>query len=634
VPRFQSSTFKRLAHYASLLAIVAACGRQQSGPTPNAIVEYCGTPKALTGETVTVAGSAKFENLSLSGCASGAACAYTVTPTAIRFAEIRVTSQSGQLTQCAETDSTGAFSFLLPKSSGPYVMHVASRSGNDQLQAYVLNNNIDNGFYTLDLAVTSGANQTGLSLLAPSGSATSRTAGAFNILNELMRANDYLRTNTATSYSTDPSTHLPVGGCANGSHFPNCQPFTVGPLVYAYWSKGVNPAGTDSGVSYYVPGTSSLYILGGINGVVDGQDTDEFDPSVIIHEYGHFLEDHYGHSDSPGGGHNGNSIIDPRLAWSEGWADFFQAAVRGENTYADTKNYTSGSGYYQIYEYLSNVTGPPAKSPSLDLTQSLGEGTYREFSVTRALWSVLNTNSFAEIWSVFSGTGSISGAGSTTGFHSSDWHFRNVSLLHKLQSANKLSAAAQGWGDWSAPQASENQYANLSSYTAPLAASGICGSAQVLNPDTQFNMHAGDAFYDFVPSYSGAHALTLTYLVPHTQQIDVDLYVYHETYSYFCKLDAYGDCNSLADVVRKGVVASNAQTDSFTPATSQECVSALIPAGTCANFDRATVTLNADLGAGQHYLINPSAYTLAVSATTPRLYFTLSINGQNQCPQP
>lgn len=79
----------------------------------------------------------------------------------------------------------------------------------------------------------------------------------------------------------------------------------------------------------------AIYILGGVSGSTC-TDTDHFDNSVIVHEYGHFLDNAFGKIDWPGGSHSGNQIVDPRLSWSEGWSDFLQGKVLGRTYYRDT----------------------------------------------------------------------------------------------------------------------------------------------------------------------------------------------------------------------------------------------------------------------------------------------------------
>jgi hypothetical protein len=130
--------------------------------------------------------------------------------------------------------------------------------------------------------------------------------GAFNILDQLHNANDFIRSK--------------AGSC--GSNFVGCPNFTVAPKVAVYWEPGFNPGSYfegSSALSFYIPGFSRLFILGGVNGDINYSDTDHFDNSVIIHEFGHFLEDSMFVSDSPGGEHNGNRVIDFCFVWFEGF---------------------------------------------------------------------------------------------------------------------------------------------------------------------------------------------------------------------------------------------------------------------------------------------------------------------------
>lgn len=104
---------------------------------------------------------------------------------------------------------------------------------------------------------------------------------------------------------------------------------TLAPLT-VHWQ-----AGRETG-SYYVGSTNDLY-LAGISSNDDG-----YDDPVILHEYGHYFQDEYAASDSPGGAHDG-SPADPRLAWGEGSATFVAAAVSGQPFYID---YSPGGGWH------------------------------------------------------------------------------------------------------------------------------------------------------------------------------------------------------------------------------------------------------------------------------------------------
>jgi len=83
--------------------------------------------------------------------------------------------------------------------------------------------------------------------------------------------------------------------------------------VNAYW----NSNSTDG--TYFNVSSSSIYLL-----------ADEgYDDCVVLHEFGHFVAAHYSKDESPGGEHFiDDDKQDPRLAWSEGFASYFQASVR------------------------------------------------------------------------------------------------------------------------------------------------------------------------------------------------------------------------------------------------------------------------------------------------------------------
>src|SRR6188474_508514 len=106
----------------------------------------------------------------------------------------------------------------------------------------------------------------------------------------------------------------------------------------ARWSRGSNNG------TYYLNG--GIFLLGATS------DDDGYDDTVILHEIGHFVEDMYGRSDSPGGSHDG-SPTDPNLAWSEGCSTYFGMAVRGRPFYMDSN---SGGGWgYDAEETVTDL---------------------------------------------------------------------------------------------------------------------------------------------------------------------------------------------------------------------------------------------------------------------------------------
>jgi hypothetical protein len=368
----------------------------------------------------------------------------------------------------------------------------------------------------------------------------------------------------------------------------------VGSKVSAYWTVGFNPnsyfGAPTSGLSFYLPDYSRLFILGGINGDTDASDTDHYDDSVIIHEYGHFLEDTVFQSDSPGGSHNGNRIIDPRLAWSEGWGNFFQAAVRGDAHYIDTMGNADGTASVAYYADLETA--------DRDVPSEQGEGNFREFSVTRLLWDATDntpaeslhagtdnvTGKFPEIWASITKT--------SQGFKDSNYAFRNVGLLHYAQ--QQLS----GGSNWAGPRLIEYQDGNASEYAQYVTASGSC--TYTITPDfsagknvglshASYNMFKNNNFYHYKSS-GGAHTIQVVYSSGSTTT-DLDLYVYNEDASFFDSSDIIGRSDSTPSG----------------PAPSETISGLSLPAG--------------------NYLIDVRAYTAGGAQT-----YTLKIDGAFLCP--
>ena len=95
------------------------------------------------------------------------------------------------------------------------------------------------------------------------------------------------------------------------------------PPLKVQWVSGSN---TRCGTS--CAGAGTVWVLSTPN------DTDEFDDPVLGHEFGHFIEQSFSRSVSPGGPHNG-SPTDPRLAWGEGYGTFFGAELADSSVYLD-----------------------------------------------------------------------------------------------------------------------------------------------------------------------------------------------------------------------------------------------------------------------------------------------------------
>ena len=172
------------------------------------------------------------------------------------------------------------------------------------------------------------------------------------------------------------------------------------PPLDAFWSVNNTSAttsvnGTDNGElggSFYSVGADRLFLVGEA-----ATDTDEFDDHVIVHEWGHYFEDNLSRADSIGGPHSIGSLLDPRLAFGEGWATALAGMALGDQLYCDTGPADS--------DFSRLALG--AESGSYDAS-----GWYDEVSVLRFIYDLFDTEDeggdpgsigFAAIYAVITG---------------------------------------------------------------------------------------------------------------------------------------------------------------------------------------------------------------------------------------
>jgi hypothetical protein len=189
------------------------------------------------------------------------------------------------------TDGKGAYQipWNLPSASNVYV-RVAAVSNHVEIHN---NQNDVHDLRAVPFPVSNRDVQ--LDLLAKD---SENRAGAFNILETIRLADEFLQ---------------------------KAEPAIKFPPIKVSWTPGNNPG------TFFTHRDNQAFINGDRN-----VDSDEFDDGVIIHEYGHFVMAVFARDDSPGGSHGQGDVLDPRLAWSEGWANFFSCAVLNDSRYVDT----------------------------------------------------------------------------------------------------------------------------------------------------------------------------------------------------------------------------------------------------------------------------------------------------------
>jgi hypothetical protein len=259
----------------------------------------------------------------------------------IRSARVEVVDRSLQaIVAVSETDSNGQFRVPVPLESD-LTVRVVSRLRSGDLR--VADNTNGNALYSITADVD--ARQTIAKVIIADNS---RLSGAFNILEMVQRSNDALR-----------MADLAV----------------VPPPLAIFWSirntsRSGNTAQGLVGTTYFNFTNNTAFVLGD-----RAVDSDEFDDSVIIHEYAHLLAVRFSRDDSPGAAHGLGDMLDPRVAWSEGWANFFSSAVRNDAAFRDSL----GPNGISILKYdLEDNVPPEDKQP----------GYWSEASVDGLLWDL------------------------------------------------------------------------------------------------------------------------------------------------------------------------------------------------------------------------------------------------------
>lgn len=499
---------------------------------------YCGAAQATSysAPTTTISGTANFQYRPLVMTSNRGLYGNPVAK-GVTYAEVHIVDNSGNVIQCGETDALGAYSLVVPQVPGTYTVQVLSRSLTDKIKASVLKDIYSSLPYKITKQFTIAASASAVTV--PTFAASARisedsdlSGAAFNILANVFWANEFIRGNTAqTSFVADKVTIM--------------------------WKQGFNPYSYFNApnvlASFYVSTEDRLYILGGKNGDVKASDTDHFDDSVILHEYGHFLEARYGHSDTPGGSHNGNFIIDPRLAWSEGFANYFQAAVLNNvvysNSYSGPKKGTTGfTNYVDTLGFGNDSVEGSGSSYGIQINRDLSElnsaaiydksaaneGIFREFSISRTLFKSMTNASgvpFAAIWDAFKQLRTSA----------SSLKFANFGLYNnELNTKLVNSYSSQGMTTWNTTLTEENQVKTTTLYGRTIASTGstTCSTTAMtpvqdssLNYDRSNHLMSND-FYTYYHDGSNKQIVLKSASAGGGDIIDMNLYIYSDGYYY------------------------------------------------------------------------------------------------------
>ena len=293
-----------------LTVFVAACGGSEGSSSDG------GTSIAINpSQAVTISGTLTYDLVPQTN--QGPLDYDSMTQEPIRGATVRLLDNADSIIMETVSSADGEYSLTGQENTDYRVQVLAelSRSGQPSWNIRVTDNTQNLAIYALEGAlVNSGNVDSRRDLHAESGwSGTSytstRAAGPFAILDSTYEALQVV-------LEADASIELAP--------------------VELRWSILNQPAAgeLDEGnisTSFFSPARGSIYILG-----AEDQDTDEYDRSIVQHEFMHYLEDAISRSDSPGGSHSLNQGLDIRVAYSEALGNAFTAFVDGTGVYSDS----------------------------------------------------------------------------------------------------------------------------------------------------------------------------------------------------------------------------------------------------------------------------------------------------------
>ena len=260
----------------------------------------------------------------------------------IRQARVEVVDRSLQaVVSVSETDGLGQFRLAVPPEPDLTIRVLSQLRG---LDLQVADNTNSDTLYLISRDVDMREQPSSLLLVD-----TTRLSGAFNILEMIQRGNDLMR-------AADPQ--------------------LAPPAVTVFWSiRNTSRFGDikegQVGTTYFNLSTNTAFVLGD-----RAVDSDEFDDSVILHEYAHMLAVRFSRDDSPGGAHGVGDILDARVAWSEGFANFFSSAARNDAIYRDS----NGANGINVLRYDLEDNSPPGDQA----------GYWSEASVQSLLWDLID----------------------------------------------------------------------------------------------------------------------------------------------------------------------------------------------------------------------------------------------------
>jgi hypothetical protein len=282
----------------------------------------------------------------------------TITPRPIRFADVRIiiTGTSTTLATGA-TNASGDFSIVVPGSTAQSISALCVSSSTATpgllLDIKVANNDFTFGDLYSFASTSAAASGSGtVSIGTTLATAASDVGKVFNIWDCINDGLDFVASSNA-----------------NGSR-PTVR-------LTAIWRA------THTSTGSFFSGGSTKFLYMGVNA--------PYDDTIITHEFGHYVDNLFSKSDSPGGSHFlGDNNQDIRLSWGEGLATFLGSSIRAFKGYPRPDIYVNTDGTNLSFSYeIETLLGGTASIASRT-------GSTNEVAVSAVLWDITDGTTTAD----------------------------------------------------------------------------------------------------------------------------------------------------------------------------------------------------------------------------------------------
>jgi hypothetical protein len=345
--------------------LIAACGGGSATPI---------APPSPSAPVIALSGRISFDRVPLKlAPAQGLDFARATEAPARGVTVEAIDSATAAILAATSTDENGNYSLNVPGQRNLFVRAKAqmlTAGAGPTWQFRILNNTAANALYALDgTGFNIGTDSVVRNLHAASGwtgagYTEARSAAPFAILDTVYQAKQLLL--SAQSSLVMPPLDL-YWSAINRPASPFCP--SSGHIVSTGYQQSIRDSCPVSGMA-----SGGIYIQGDFaNG---SGDTDEFDQSVVAHEFGHYVEGAIARSDSIGGSHGASDRLDLRVAFSEGWGNAFASMVLNDPVYRDS------------FSGIASDTSVDIESGS-----DVNAGWFSETSVQQILWDAFDTPS-------------------------------------------------------------------------------------------------------------------------------------------------------------------------------------------------------------------------------------------------